>query len=228
MIDRHRTSGRPSLGAGLTEAKPRRRWPRVLLWIVAVALLADAVGFAVFAWRYQPLTGNRAAFGVDERAVSTAFTAIAPDGTRFMQFHLASGKRGTFSYAFTLSNTGLLPVTVTSITSRLAGVEATGPLQQLRVRTGEDGTPLDDWDVAAPVEAFSLDGNGGSRFVIVDARFTGCDRTHGPAAAFGSVDVGYRVLGLINRRTTVELPYTIVIPRDAACPRRSRSEREAS
>lgn len=204
---------RRTLGAGLTEAKRRRRWPRVVLWIAALALVADAVGFMAYVSRYQPL-GAGPASGVDASQVVRELKARSPQGQHFSQFLIDDVHGARFWYGFTLTNDGRLPVTISSVGE--AAPEGTSTLPQTGVRLGPEGgggrfASLE----TTPFQSFTL-GATEDRSIIIDARIDGC-RREGKSAYYGSVDVTYKVLGFFTRRTTVALPYTIEVPPDAAC-----------
>ncbi len=204
---------RRTLGAGLTEAKRRRRWPKVVFWIVALALVADAVGFMAYVSRYQPLEAG-SAWGVDARQVVRELKVRSPEGRHFTQFRIDDVHGGRFWYGFTLMNGGRLPVTITSVGAESAGGAAT--LAQTGVRLGPEGgggrfATLE----ATPFQSFTLEATR-HRSIVIDARIAGCHRQGEPTYT-GSVDVTYKVLGFFTRRTTVTLPYTIEVPPDAAC-----------
>lgn len=206
---------RRTLGAGLTEAKRRRRWPRAVLWIAAFALLADAVGFMAYVSRYQPLDAGPES-GVDPRQVVRELEATTPGGQHFSQFRIDDAHGSRFWYGFSITNGGRLPVTITSVGAEPQPGE-TSPLPQTGVRLGPDtGGGRFATLETTPFEPFTLDAQTGRRSIVIDARITGC-RPEGEAAYYGAVDVTYKVLGFFTRRTTVTLPYTIEIPADAAC-----------
>jgi hypothetical protein len=206
---------RRTLGAGLTEAKRRRRWPRVVLWIAAFALLADTVGFMAYVSRYQPLDAGPES-GVDQRQVVRELQATSPMGQSFSQFRIDDVQGSRFWYGFSITNGGRLPVTITSIGAEPRPGEAS-PLPQTGVRLGPDtgGGRFESLQTTA-FEPFTLDAQTGRRSIVIDARIAGC-RPDGVAAYYGAVDVTYKVLGFFSRRTTVTLPYTIEVPADAAC-----------
>jgi hypothetical protein len=204
---------RRALGAGLTEAKRRRRWPRVVLWIVALGLVADAVGFMAYVSRYQPLQAG-SMWGLDARQVVRELEVRSPDGRHFSQFRIDDLHGGRFWYGFTLANGGRLPVTITSIEAESS--EGATTLAQTGVRLGPEGGGgrFENLE-ATPFQSFTL-ASTGVRSIVIDARIAGC-RRQGEPTYNGSVDVAYKVLGFFTRRTTVTLPYTIEVPPDAAC-----------
>jgi hypothetical protein len=206
---------RRTLGAGLTEAKRRRLWPRVVLWIAAFALLADAVGFMAYVSRYQPLDAGPET-GVDQRQVVRELKATSPGGQHFTQFQIDDAQGSRFWYGFSIANGGRLPVTITSIGAAPRPGEAL-PLPQIGVRLGpEEGGGRFATLQTTEFESFTLDAQTGRRFIVIDARIAGC-RPGGAAAYYGAVDVTYKVLGFFSRHTTVTLPYTIEVPADAGC-----------
>lgn len=206
---------RRTLGAGLTEAKRRRRWPRAVLWIAAIALVADAVGFMAYVSRYQPL-GAGPQSGVDSRQVVRELEVRSPEGRAFSQFRIDDVHGSRFWYGFTLTNGGRLPVTITSVGAQPRPGETT-PLPQTGVRLGpEAGSGRFEDLQATPFQPFTLEAQTGHRAIVIDARIAGC-RREGEATYYGGVDVTYKVLGFFTRRTTVTLPYTIEVPADAAC-----------
>ena len=206
-------SRRRTLGAGLTEAKLRRRWPRALLWIVGIALVADTVGFMAYVSRYQPLAAGPAS-GVDERQVVRELSVTSPAGQHFSQFRIDDVHGDRFWFGFTLENGGRLPVTIASVAAAPAGGTATLPDASVRLGQ-EDATGRFATLEATPFQSFTLEA-AGRRAVIIDARIGRC-RPDAGATYYGSVVVTYKVLGFFTRRTTVTLPYTIEVPADAAC-----------
>jgi hypothetical protein len=224
-------SARRTIGAGLTEAKRRRRWPLVLLWLIFVALVADSIGFMVYVSRYQPLSANTLASGIEDRQVVTTIHAVSPGGEEFPQYRVEAAHGKGLWYSFTLANAGRLPVTITSIEASRSGPAADWPLRQIDVRIGQPDDPAAAAE-ATTFEPFTLDASGGARLVVIDARFGSCPRGEreapGAAGFVGSAEVGYEVLGFYARRTVVTLPYTIEIPADAACGGAARSERQGA
>jgi hypothetical protein len=210
------SSARRTIGAGLTEAKRRRRWPRVLLWVVSFALIADVIGFMVYVSRYQPLRDGAPA-GVDQRQVAQELRAIPPGGRAFSQYRVDDLRGTHLWFSFTLMNTGRLPVTITSV-GPPPPEGGPPPLEQTGVRIGPDDESASAAAEATSFEPFSLDAGGGTRLIVIDARFARC-RGHegGGARYYGAVPVAYEVLGFYGRTTTVTLPYTIEVPMDAAC-----------
>lgn len=225
-------SARRTIGAGLTEAKRRRRWPAALLWLVFVALVADAIGFMVYVSRYQPLSANTLASGVDDRQIAATFTAVSPAGQAFSQYRVGALRGKGMWYSFSLANAGRLPVTITSVApSTAGGAAARAALDSTGVRVGPAGDPAATVAEATTFEPFSLDASGGARLVVIDARFDACRRTQRgpsepPATYIGSIAIDYEVLGFYGRRTILPLPYTIEVPDDAGCGARSDGPRQ--
>jgi hypothetical protein len=218
------TSARRTIGAGLTEAKRRRRWPRALLWVIFVALVADVIGFMVYVSRYQPLAQGGPA-GIDERQVAEEVRATSPGGRAFSQYRVDDLHGDRVWFSFTLVNSGRLPVTITAVGR--SGPVGSGPLVQTGVRIGpDDPTSVEP----TAFEPFSLDAGGGARLVVIDSRFARCDRdgTGAGSMYYGTVPVSYEVLGFYGRSTTVTLPYTIEVPRDVACEAKGPEERQPS
>jgi hypothetical protein len=186
-----------------------------VLWIAALALLADAVGFMAYVSRYQPLDAGPES-GVDPRQVVRELEATTPAGQHFYQFRIDDAHGSRFWYGFSITNGGRLPVTITSVGAEPRPGE-TSSLQQTGVRLGPDagGGRLATLETT-PFEPFTLDAQTGRRSILIDARIAGC-RPEGGAAYYGAVDLTYKVLGFFTRRTTVTLPYTIEVPADAAC-----------
>jgi hypothetical protein len=186
-----------------------------VLWIAALALLADAVGFMAYVSRYQPLDAGPES-GVDPRQVVRELEATTPAGQHFSQFRIDDAHGSRFWYGFSITNGGRLPVTITSVGAEPRPGE-TSSLQQTGVRLGPDagGGRLATLETT-PFEPFTLDAQTGRRSILIDARIAGC-RPEGGAAYYGAVDLTYKVLGFFTRRTTVTLPYTIEVPADAAC-----------
>jgi hypothetical protein len=207
-------AGRP-IGAGLTVAQRRRRWPRVVLWIVAVALLADVAGFLVFVSRYQPLeTGGPAP--VDREQIARLIRATPPGGTAFSQYRVEPLHGSRFWYTFTLSNGGSLPVTVTGVTSAPSDG---GPLTQTGVRIGDPGASgRDPAAVLSAFQSFTLGARGGRRMVAIDARIACTPGPPAPSVAYGgTITVAFEVLGFYERRATITLPYTLQVPPGPPC-----------
>jgi hypothetical protein len=220
------TSARRTIGAGLTEAKRRRRWPRALLWVIFVALVADVIGFMVYVSRYQPLAQGGPA-GIDERQVAQEVRATSPGGRAFSQYRVDDLHGDRVWFSFTLVNSGRLPVTITSVGR--SGSVGSGALVQTGVRIGPDN-PTSSTVEPTTFEPFSLDAGGGARLVVIDSRFGRCDRdgAGGGSMYYGTVPVSYEVLGFYGRSTTVTLPYTIEVPRDVACEAKGSEPRQPS
>jgi hypothetical protein len=220
-------SARRTIGAGLTEAKRRRRWPVVLLWLIFLALVADSIGFMVYVSRYQPLSANTLASGIEDRQVATTIHAVSPGGEEFPQYRVGAAHGKGLWYSFTLANSGRLPVTITSIETSSPGPATDPPLRQIDARIGQPDDPGATAAEATTFEPFTLDANGGARLVVIDARFGACRRGEreapGAAGFVGSAEVGYEVLGFYARRTIVTLPYTVEVPPDAGCGRAAPS-----
>jgi hypothetical protein len=208
-------SPRRPLGAGLTEAKARRRWPRALLWLVVVAVVVYIAAFAAFVSRYQPLTADTLGASIDRDQVVGSVDATSPGGSSFTQYRVAAVHGRRFSYAFTLVNDGRLPVTITSVGTQRGDL---APLSQTGVRIGEtSGANRFLASRATTFEPFTLSARGGSRLVVIDARMSDCQPGAGGSSAYGTVDVTYKVVGLVTKHATLALPYTIQVPDDAAC-----------
>jgi hypothetical protein len=221
------TSARRTIGAGLTEAKRRRRWPRALLWVVFIALVADVIGFMVYVSRYQPLAEGGPA-GIDERQVAQEVHATSPGGRAFSQYRVDDLHGDHLWFSFTLVNSGRLPVTITSV-GRSDPVDS-GALVQTGVRIGPDDPASPPTAEATTFEPFSLDAGGGARLVVIDSRFAQCD-PHAIGARtmyYGTVPVSYEVLGFYGRSTTVTLPFTIEVPPNAACGTKGSGNRQPS
>jgi hypothetical protein len=210
-----------SSGAGLTEAKPRRRWPRVLLWIVMIALVVYLAAFAAFVSRYQPLTADTLGAAIDRRQVIRSVDATTPGGSAFTQYRVGAVQGRRFYYGFTLSNNGRLPVTISDIGTDPRPGDIL-PLAQTGVRVGPSTASgrVSVEETAAfgspGHEPFTLGAGGDSRFVVIDTRISNCQRD-GATYTYGTVDITYRVVGLVRKHATLALPYTIQIPGDAAC-----------
>jgi hypothetical protein len=210
-----RAPARRPIGAGLTVAERRRRWPRVVLWVIAVALLADVVGFLVFVSRYQPLATGAPA-SVDRAQVARILRATPPGGTAFSQYRVEPQHGPRFWYAFTLSNGGSLPVTVTGITSPASDGD---PLAPTGVRIGDaDVSGRDAVAALSAFQSFTLDGRGGRRMIAIDARIACTPGSRTPPITYrGAITVAFEVLGFYERRATITLPYTLQVPPGPPC-----------
>ncbi|MGH3327740.1 MAG: hypothetical protein ACRDPT_08120 [Streptomycetales bacterium] len=115
--------------------------------------------------------------------------------------------RGRFAYSFVLRNASPLGVTVAGVDGPPAGSHRLVRPQALTNAAGE--------------RAFALHGGGAAR-VRLTVLMTGCEHVaQRGSSLLSALRVRIRVLGILPRTRTVELPELLRVgsPRDSACPR---------
>lgn len=203
-------SGGPDAPRDTDDGRGRRPGghPRALL-----RLLGAAAGVAVLAgigWlaRYQPLAaGNAAEIPGD---LAEAFF----EGREEVVVDYEHGE--TYTYAFSVQNTGPLPTTVLEVV-----VPGAGLLHPEEIRTSPADDPLSlDPDTAVPFEPFRL-GVDEERGIVITARFLRCDRYEGGGGArkIGE-ELSVRTV-VLTRTASIRFPRTIRVgsPGDGTGPR---------
>jgi hypothetical protein len=191
----------------------RRRAPRWLTAALASVLIATTLGGWLWALRYRPLTNSlgtapRFAYQIRPKGDPSAVDVWA------IEHHPGA----TTSFALTLTNDGGRGITLTGI-----DLPPMTLLRQTGVHVGPFrlccGAPY----ARVPAFAASSLPPKASMYVVIAARFTGCELV--AAGALDTVDhvvIHFRVFG-IPRSEVVSLnrAFVVVSPPDTACPARS-------
>lgn len=184
--------GEPERG----EPRPDRV-PSCLLLRIALAIIGTAV-LAGIAWlaRYQPVVAGNAA---------TIPGDLAEEFFQGREEVVVDYEHGeTYTYGFTVQNTGPLPTTVRSVV--IPGAGLLHP-ESIRLAPAEDPLELDAED-AVPFEPFRLE-VGEERGIVITSRFLRCDRYEGGG---GIRKVGEEIsvrTFLLTRTASVRFPQTI-------------------
>jgi hypothetical protein len=173
---------------------------RVVVALVAAAIVVAGVAAVVWARSYQPLAFTSGAAGVETEGVARRYDAENDEGEPVPGFEFVSGARRVRN-GFDLHNQGRLPVEVEGVPSE------SGPLAIVGL---ERGTSESDrtWERLEPFQPFTLNTDQTAWFVMRTRPGT-CRGGRNVTVQRRWVLIRYRYLWFLKRTQEVELPYEL-------------------
>jgi hypothetical protein len=173
---------------------------RVVVAVVAAAIVVVGVAAVVWARSYQPLEFTGGASGVEAEGVARRYDAENDEGESVRGFELVSGAR-LVRNGFDLNNRGRLAVEVEGVPAE------SGPLAVVRLERGTSETDR-TWERLEPFRPFTLETDELAWFVMRTRPGT-CGGGRNVTIQRRWVSIRYRYLWLLKRTQEVELPYEL-------------------
>lgn len=185
--------------------------------MVIVGLLVFAIAYVAFFFRYQPLTATGGTTWADPAYATKVGDFTSPAGEDFTQYNVRYVDGERFSFMFTLTNTGGLPVTVDDVRMYPACADCHYLLQQRSTAMLPHGPNENDPAHARELQPFKL-GGGDSRNIVITAKFVDCKAfSEGTIQTYSDVWVQLRS-GMIPHDAVLPLGYNLSVTRKGACP----------
>jgi len=174
-------------------AEARRRWPRRLLTVIVTLLCSVVVAAAVWVMNVEPLARGSVGYAIDDRSLRVTERNVDALGASGTIQTLAMQRGMSFTYRFSLTNDGPVPITILGIglddgddpiAIRLAAAKP-----DLRLGAG----PMDGF---GPFEPFAIaSGDEAGLEVRVHVGGDAC-YAPGSSAVIWQLPVTYRILGI--------------------------------
>jgi hypothetical protein len=190
--------------------------------VLVIVVVLAGVGWLSWATNYQPATPFGGGAGWVDPAYAKNIGDFSPpySGDSFSEFQVRFRDGEIFRYAFTLTNQGVLPVTVRWVGAPDDGVNILR--YERTLVTPRDGPDMYNPRRALPFAPFALH-HGEQRMVVIVTTFADCaSLPRSPrgkwadTTTYSRIRIGVSILG-IEHADWISLPYNLEVARHGPC-----------